>query len=398
MVVSELYSAGCPDGDRLNENISEEDAQKRILNALPYIRHIKNTSCYWGVKIIMKDLYGWDKDINEQNWRDADAAIKEKSRDASWPREIMKKGGVEKTNTELCKRHGGIADDMFFYNLEWAFFTRCQWKQYDTALLELEVAWSQEGVGGPLPVNIDPALLNIKKRIKSIDDVNEAVDYYISKIPFDEIHSLPSHYSTDIEYREVSGMEMAAALKKRDKAGRLERDVYANYIFNIFLQKLNRLGRKVKLSFSLGAEPLKYETGSKLNGKTLFSLADTARKYENLDFIVYSGCEYQEQALCTLIRETPNLYAAGFWWHNYFPETIARIISLRLDMLPLNKWFGFYSDAYCLDWQYAKSRIVRKQYAWELAHKISQGRYGSAEALDTVKTLIYDTPVAYFGL
>lgn len=398
MVVSELYSAGCPDGDRPTEKITDKDAENRIKNALPYIRHIKNTSCYWGVKTILKDLYGWDKELTEENWREADALIKEKYSDKNWPREIMKKAGVVKANTELCKRSRGEADDIFFYNLEWAFFTRCQWQQYDTALLELEAAWSEEDVGGPLPVNIDPALLHIKKRIKSIADVDEALDYYISKIPFEQIHGLPSHYSTDIEYRDTGEKEMASALKRRGKAGRLERDVYANYIFSEFLKKLNALKRKVCLSFSVGAEPLKYETGCKLSSGTLFSLADTARKYENLDFIVFSGCEYQDQALCTLIRETPNLYAAGFWWHNFFPESIARTISRRLDMLPTNKWFGFFSDAYCMDWAYAKSMLVRKQYAFELAHKIEQGRLNAELALETAKTLIYDTPVNYFRL
>jgi hypothetical protein len=398
MVISELYSAGCPDGARLPENVGDEEAERRILRALPYVRHIQGTSCYWGVRMILKDLYGWDRDITQDNWREIDGIIRAKSKDPAWPREIMKMAGIEKSNTELCKRNGGAADDIFFYNLEWAFFTRCQYKQYDTALLELEAAWSEAGVGSPLPVNIDPEKLKITKRIKTLDDVDEALDYYISKIPFNEIHGLPSHYSTDILYRNVGKKEMAAAIKKRAKAGPEERDVYANYVFDVFLSKMNALEKRAPLPFSIGAEPLQYETGSKLSGETLYSLADTAHKYQNIDFILFSSCEHQDQALCSLIRETPNLYAAGYWWHSFFPESIARIISRRLDMLPANKWFGFFSDAYCMDWAYAKSIIVRRQFAQELSQKMAQGRYDEKLALDMAKKLLHDTAVEYFKL
>ncbi len=398
MVVSELYSAGCPDGARLDENIGDEDAAMRIERALPYIPHIQNTSCYWGVRMILKDLYGWDQEITQNNWREIDALIRTYHKDRNWPREVMKRAAIEKTNTELCKRGDGAFDDILFYNLEWAFFTRCQWKQYDTALLELEAAWSEEGVGSPLPVNIDPSKLHFKRRIRNIADVDAALDYYLSKIPFERIHGLPSHYSTDIAYREVGANEMASAIRRRPRAGREERDIYANYIFDRFVQKLSLSGKKAPLPFSVGAEPLQYETGSKLSSDTLFSLADTAAKYPNIDFILFSGCEHQEQAICSLIRETPNLYAAGFWWHSFFPESISRILSRRLDMLPANKWFGFFSDAYCMDWAYAKSLIVRRQFAGEMTRRIETGMYTEEQALNTFKTLVHDTPVNYFKL
>ena len=42
----------------------------------------------------------------------------------------------------------------------------------------------------------------------------------------------------------------------------------------------------------------------------------------------------------------------------------------RLDMVPLNRQIGFFSDAYCVEWTYAKMIIVRKQMAEVLAQKI----------------------------
>ena len=77
--------------------------------------------------------------------------------------------------------------------------------------------------------------------------------------------------------------------------------------------------------------------------------------------------------MCTLARELPNLSLAGYWWHNFFPDTIAQVIRERLEMLPANKQIGFFSDAYCAEWSYAKAVLVRKILARVLAERIDQG-------------------------
>lgn len=45
MVISDLYSAGCPDGSRLSEDPSDEEAAERIEQAIDYLPAIQNTSC-----------------------------------------------------------------------------------------------------------------------------------------------------------------------------------------------------------------------------------------------------------------------------------------------------------------------------------------------------------------
>ena len=62
MVVSDLYAAGCPSGARLTQFPNwptKEEAHQRIREALPYVRFIQNTSGWWGVRIILRDLYDW---------------------------------------------------------------------------------------------------------------------------------------------------------------------------------------------------------------------------------------------------------------------------------------------------------------------------------------------------
>ena len=86
--------------------------------------------------------------------------------------------------------------------------------------------------------------------------------------------------------------------------------------------------------------------------------------------------------MCTLARELPNLSLAGYWWHNFFPSTIAQVMHERLEMLPANKQVGFFSDAYCAEWSYAKVVIVRKVMAKVLAERIELGHLDQTQALE----------------
>lgn len=396
MVVSDLYSAGCPSGQRLDEYASDSEIERRIEEAVAFLPYIVNTSSYWCMKTILAKLYGFQEELTAENWREADHIIKEKYRDGNWTREIVRKANIAKIGTEYIRRGRGTMDDIFEYSLEWAFFTRRQWGIYDAPLIELEYAWNSEEPGYPLPVTMGTPP-QMQKTIRTMEDVKEAMDYYCRKLPFDEIINIASHWSTDIHYRRVSRREMEQALNKRSTAGAMEEEVYANYLQQMFLEYLDGCGKRIILQFSVGAEPLPFETGSRMENGTLFELAGIMRRYPNIHFQVFLSSEAQNQGLCTVIRELQNVSAAGYWWHNFFPTIMRNVMSQRLDMLPLNKQIGFFSDAYCLDWTYAKSMLVRKQMAAVLNDKIGIGQYTEEQAENIAREILFVTPQRILG-
>src|SRR5216684_3107642 len=84
MVVSDLYAAGCPSGARLTQYPdwpTQQEAHARIIEALPYLTCIQNTSSFWGLRLILRDLYGWREPITPDNWRRLDALIRERADD-----------------------------------------------------------------------------------------------------------------------------------------------------------------------------------------------------------------------------------------------------------------------------------------------------------------------------
>lgn len=398
MVVSDLYAAGCPNGARLTQYPGwpdKKEAHGRIRKALPYLPHIRNTSSWWGVRLILRDLYDWREPITPENWRRLDDQIRERAEDRAWHHSILDRLNIRLTGTEIARRGRGQEDARFRYALEWGFFTRCQWGEFDTALYELERCWGRRPES-PSPIGAGtrpkPA-----REIRTLDDVHHAIRHYVGAIPHDQVLATATHISTDIRFQTVSEAQMERALQRRAQAGPAERDLYASYVNERFLTALEKHGHTIVFQFSFGAEPLPYETGSRLNQETIAHVGEMIARHPRLHFQCFLSSRHANQALCTLARELPNFSLAGYWWHNFFPDTIRQVMAERLDMVPTNKQVGFFSDAYCAEWCHAKALIVRQQLARVLAEKIGQGQYSRDEALGIARAILFESPQSLLG-
>ena len=425
MVISDLYSAGCPNGARLTQFPgwpTDKEAHQRIEEALPFLPHIRNTSSFWGVRTILRELYGWSEEITKNNWRKLDALIRERADDRAWHHSVLDRLNIRRTGTELARRGSGEDDDRLQYALEWGFFTRCQWGEFDTALYELERCWGR-APESPSPIG-SGARSKTERTIRSLADVHAAVDHYVSSIPYGQVLSTATHISTDINFRLVSDAEMEAALARREvgrvcpqraaatqetpdgalgtdapyPGGPADRDIYASYVNELFLTKLEAHGHEIVFQFSLGAEPLPFETASRLSQRTIGQLGEMIARHPRLRLQCFLSSRHANQSLCTLARELPNFSLAGYWWHNFFPDVVRQVIAERLDMVPLNKQIGFFSDAYCVEWTYAKAMIVRKQLAKVLNEKIEQGQFTRDEALLIGRAILFESPQSLLGM
>jgi hypothetical protein len=404
MLISDLYAAGCPSGARLTEYPgwpAPEEARARITEAIPYLRHTRNTSMSWGLRILLRDLYDWDQEITLDNWQILDGRVRERADDRAWHREVIRKTGIRKLCTELARREAGPDgtgpdDDLLHYSLEWAFFTRSQWGEYDTALYELERCWgrppeSPAPIGGTRPPT--------DRVIRTLEDVQEAVDWFVDHIPADQVVSNATHISTDIDYRPVDDATMENGLARRGAAGPPERDLYASYINEAFLTAFEkRFGSDLLFQFSTAAEPLPHETASRMEQRTLGQLAEMMARHPRVQFQCHVSSAHANQTLCTMCRELPNLSLAGYWWHNFFPSIMARVMEERLDMLPTNKQVGFLSDAYCIEWTYAKTVMVRRLLAEVLAKKVGLGLYDVDTALAIARDILFEAPQHLCGM
>ncbi|MGB9619739.1 MAG: hypothetical protein ACPL7K_04960, partial [Armatimonadota bacterium] len=59
---------------------------------------------------------------------------------------------------------------------------------------------------------------------------------------------------------------------------------------------------------------------------------------------------------------------------------------------------GFFSDAYCVEWAYAKSVIVRQALAEVLSRKVEQGQYDMDLACDIAREILFEAPRSLLGI
>src|SRR5436190_18435725 len=215
MVISDLDAAGCPSRARLTQFPQwpdKEEAHARIREVLPFLPHIQNTSSFWGVRMILRDLYGWSDPINADNWQRLDDRIRERADDPAWHHSIFDRLNIRRTGTEIARRGHGEDDERLQYALEWGFFTRCQWGEFDTALYELERCWGKTPES-PSPISAG-GRPRTERTIRSLADVHAAIKHYVSAIPYEHVIATATHISTDIDFRAVSDSEMEAALQR----------------------------------------------------------------------------------------------------------------------------------------------------------------------------------------
>ncbi len=402
MVTSELHAAGCPSGARLTEfpgTPGQAEAHQRLAEAVPYLPRIANTSTWWGARIILEDLYHWREPITEGNWRRLDGMIRERADDRAWHREVLARANIAGACAEHCRRGKGLDDDVLSHSVRMGHVHAHSVGRVRHCGLRS----GARGLGAGRPED-GPCMIGANRRpadrhIRTLADVHTAIGHYIERLPYGAAVSMATGISTDIDYRLPSDAEMEAAIQRRGQAGPAERDIYAAYIGELMLAGLERHGHEIAFQFSLGAEPLPPETMSRISQKTL---AQPRRRliarHPGLRFQCFVASRHAHQTLCTMARQLPNFSIAGFWWHTFFPGTIRQLMEERLDMVPMNKQCGFFSDAYCVEWAYAKARIVRMQMAEVYGAKVRQGQYTRQDALAIARAVLFESPQGLLGM
>ena len=114
MAVSDLYAAGCPEGERLTQFPGfpdEAEATARIEQALPFLHRTRNTSNSWMVRTILSDLYDWTEPVTADNWQRLNSTVVERSAQPGWADDLFDRGGIARTNAEYGRRGDGSGDD-----------------------------------------------------------------------------------------------------------------------------------------------------------------------------------------------------------------------------------------------------------------------------------------------
>jgi glucuronate isomerase len=391
-VQTELHAVGMP---------AEDDAaalppDERVRRALPYLKRMRNTAMAWCLFRIFRDLYDFpDPELTEANYRDLFDKVAASGQDPAWARTVLRdRCNIRALVTSLGNRSAGPAedpDDVYFMldahylfcpgvatDLSPFFAGRTRKAEYYEALRALfgepptSVAhlgrlldgWLDRTVTGR--VRFTNTFLPIEQRFHPPDT--------------SRVNTVLGHCADD--WPLVDG----------------DVDALVQFVSWRILDWHHQ--RRKAVQIAVGAEYFICDGKSIPRFQETWT-SDMARAFHHFGgarFDLMMASDVLSHEVAVLARQFPNIYTSGYWWHNFFPTTIERIVGLRVQMAPMTKVGGFLSDAYYAEWTYGKFQVVKKAMAAALAHLVVSGFYEEDEVPPLLHQILHDTPRDLYDL
>ena len=115
------------------------------------------------------------------------------------------------------------------------------------------------------------------------------------------------------------------------------------------------------------------------------------------DFILLSPVMSHE--LTATAKVFPNVHVSGHWWYAFHPHLIRQQLRERLEILPVRKTVGFFSNARHVEWAYGKLMLYKKELSRVLAEHIDEGYWTEEQALEIAQALLSENAkLRYAGL
>ncbi len=377
-IATELRSIGVP-----VEEIREK-SKDPVKDLLPYFKYIRNTATYWCLRQILSDLYEFHEDPSPENWERLKELIIDRAKSKDWVSELLRnKLNVERIFLTINPLEEPKLD-----------FDR---RLYVASLrldplvggLSKETITQLEKISGEEASSLEGFYECILKCFKRLRDLTAT-----AAIAFQspEVYTLVNQNLGKESYEKLY---RGRPLFERDVG------ILRSIAFSIILDVCRELKLPVQIMLGVvrdlpGASPPDYAIAFKQEG--LLELCRFFGAYDDVAFHLISAYRFQSHELTIIAKNYPNVYLTGYWWYCFYPESIAGHLLERLQLIPMSKICGFFSDAYVLEWIYGKSALVRKITYEALRFMVRRGFYSKELAEDIAKAIFLENPKKLFNL
>jgi glucuronate isomerase len=182
------------------------------------------------------------------------------------------------------------------------------------------------------------------------------------------------------------------------KTGRDDRKTLRSYVMDLVLRACAE--HEMPLQLMLGVRrPMPGDAAiSAYDPAMVAGYAELFARHPGVKFDITTSNETLAHELAVLARNYRNVFVSGYWWYLMFPSSIRKLIRERVEMLPMTKSCGFFSDAYCVEWVYGKSRLARREMAFALASLVNDGYLSQSDASAVARHYLLENPKALYGL
>ncbi|MEM2739739.1 MAG: hypothetical protein QXQ29_02950 [Candidatus Bathyarchaeia archaeon] len=376
-IATELRSIGIP--------VEEVRAKSRdpVGDLIGYFKLIRNTATYWCLKRILSDLYGFDGDPNVDSWPKLKESIASEFSDPVWTRRVWEKAKIDKiflTINPLTEVKPEFDRGMYVASL-----------RLDPLVggLSKESIDQLEKISGCSASSLDRFRDILADRFKAFG--GSAVTAAISFQSF-EAYRLTYRALADEAYAKLySGKPLSSIERVHLRSVALSTVLDLCREYRLPIQIMVGVVRDIP-----GASPPDLAVCFKQKG--LISLCRFFHQYMDVDFHLISAYRFQSHELTIIAKNYPNVYLTGYWWYCFFPESILQHILERLQLIPMGKICGFFSDAYVSEWIYGKAALTRKMISEALNYMVEEGFYTRDLAEEVAVSLLSGNAKRLFKL
>jgi glucuronate isomerase len=391
-VQTELIAVGMPRAD-LEPALPTEE---RVRRSIPYIKRMRNTAMGWCLFRIFRDLYDFlEPELNESNYRDLLDRVATTGKDKTWPGRVLERCNIQTFVTSLGNKAKdptkdraearfmldahylfcpGVATD-----LEPFFIGRTTKAEYYDALTTI-----LDGERPDSSVRLDRALRDWLDRT-----VTDRVRFSNTFIPIEQRFTAPDRASVD------GILERAAKQQAPDDR---EIDELVRAVTWTVLGWHHDASKAFQIA--VGAEYFICDGKSipRFQPNWTSEMVRAFHHFSGARFDLMMASDVLAQEVAVVIRQFPNVYASGYWWHSFFPPLIERIVAQRMQIAPMTKFSGFLCDAYYVEWTYGKLQIVKKAMSQALSKLVEASAYEEDELPPILHQILHDTPRALYDL
>jgi len=387
MLLYELCAAGGSDRVVAPWHGPEGDPDEAMAQFLPYYPRIASTGFGWCLKTILRDLYEFDDPITPDSYPRLRDAVDRKVRQPDWALQVLRRGNIVRTLTSRRNVKPLVPnqpDPGLRFTFESLPFGTLNWHagSMKEGLVELETAQGQ--------------------RIGSGETLRDALSQWFEKANLSESKALVAWIGGRMDTEARSAAEIASLFNKVRTATPLSAAEQACFEAVFFKAIIGAIQGKTRVfQYVLGC--INFNT----RGQVRLPIADgdvdlgahvgrLMVQFPDLQLDVLNGYEPAEPVLCSVAARLPNLSLSSMWWHMFYPHVAKNAWQRRIDMVPETGLCGFFSDGYCVDWQYARLKLTQRVLANALAERIEAGWMTQTQALTFARFILHDNPLRIF--
>lgn len=355
-------------------------------------RYVMPTAFGRILRTILHDLYGFDEELSLDSAERLQAAFAETTAQDDWVETVLRKANIVGilSSAERRRKHGEDAppeqperDDCpagvtFVQTLERNPMSGA-WEHHDwTRRLQKLGKW-------------------MDTEVNDLESFRASVQSYFDKfVDFNGRRLLVKWISALCDFTPVDDAVLDAILRKGAGGERLDQAEIALLDAELNRQTLRVVKDRIGIfQFCYGTQFLNGDFPHPVQRAAPMmasSMAHLFNEFPDIHFNVLNGCEADEPVWAAMVQAYANVSLGGFWWQMFYPSPMHQAWHRRLDYCPTNRLMAFFTDGYCIDWQYGRAWMTREVLANVFAERIERGYCSRDEALAVAREIMHDTP------